>query len=140
MVISNVDGRYALQEQSTPRNGKPNLGANTTISLTLRYSSLRVVRTGFGNAFVVLGRCSTNGTQYLGLADSAVWLVELPQSGVVSSLVTPQSEVLLLSVVVANLLLPALTGTLAEDDTVIVHKAPPIVATLLSRHAGAVEI
>lgn len=140
VVVSDEDGRYVLHEQSTPSSGKPTAGDNTTISLKLSHSSLRAVRTVFGDAFVVLGNCSRNGTQYLGLADSAASLVEMSRSSLVPSSVTPQSEALFLSAVTTNLLLPVLTGTLAEDDTLVVHNAPPLAATLLSRHAKAAGI
>lgn len=137
VAVSNVDGRYVLHEQPTPSSGKPTTGASTTISLKLSHSSLRAVRTVFGDAFLVLGNCSTNGTQYLGLADSAASLVEMPQRSLIPTSVEPQAEALFLSMIAANLLLPALTETLAEGDTLVVHDAPPLVATLLSRHADA---
>ena len=101
---------------------------------------MRDVRTVLKDTFAELGRRTTNSTQHLGLADSATSFVELPNRSVTSSSVASQSEALLLSVVVANLLLLALSGTLAEDDTIIVHDAPPIVAKLLSRHASAARV
>lgn len=140
VVVSNVDGQYVLHQQTTPSSRKPTTGVHNTVSLKLSHSSLRAVSTVFRDAFVVLGHCSTSGTQYLGLADSAASLVQLPQSSLIPTSVTPQSEALFLTLVAANLLLPVLTRSLAEDDTLVVHNAPQLVATLLSRHANAAGI
>lgn len=142
MVLSTVDGQYALHEKFMPTSGKPTTGADNdnTVSLKVSHSSLRAVRTAFGDAFVVLGTCTKSGTQYLGLTDSAVSLIEILESNLMPCSVTPQSEALFLNLVTAALLLPVLMTNLAEDDTVVIHGAPPLMATLLSRHANAAGI
>lgn len=142
VVLSTVDGQYALHEKSMPTSGKPTTGAGNdeTVSLKVSHSSLRAVRTAFGDAFVVLGTCTRSGTQYLGLTDSAVSLIEILESNLMPCSVTPQSEALFLNLVTAALLLPVLMANLVEDDTVVIHGAPPLMATLLSRHANATGI
>ncbi|KAL9039293.1 MAG: hypothetical protein Q9214_004936 [Letrouitia sp. 1 TL-2023] len=84
--------------------------------------------------------CNTSGTQCLGLADSAASLVEVPQSNLIASSVIPQSEALFLTLITANFLVPVLMGNLAEDDTLVVHNASQLMATLLSRHARAAGV
>jgi hybrid polyketide synthase/nonribosomal peptide synthetase ACE1 len=140
VVIANVDCRYVLREQSTPSSVKANTGANTAISMKLSHSTLRAIRTVFGDAFVVLGNCAISGAQYLGLTDSPISLVEIPPSSLIPSSVAPQSEALFLSLLAANLLLPVITAGLAEEDSLLIHEAPALMATILGRHAKLAAI
>lgn len=133
VVASNVDGRYILHEQ--PISTQKTTEARTTVRLRLRHSTLRAVKTVFGNAFIVLGSCNKTDTQFLGLSDSATSLADIPQSNLIPCTIAPESEALLVTLVVANLLVPVLTETLARNDTLVVHNAPLAVATILSRHA-----
>ncbi|KAI9927011.1 hypothetical protein MW887_003392 [Aspergillus wentii] len=140
VVISNVDGQYVLHEKAMPASGKPNASATNTITVKVSHSSLQAVKSVLGDAFVVLGTCSKKGTQYIGLADSASSLVEMPQSSLVPCSVAPQSEGLFLNLVTANLLLPVLTASLADKDTLVVHNAPQLMANSLVRYADTAGI
>lgn len=138
VVASNLDGQYVLHEQSAP--AKKLTGATTTICLKLSHSSLRAVRTVFGDAFVVLGSSTKNGARFLGLSDSVGSLADMPRSSMVPCAVEPQSDALLVALIAANLILPVLTESLAAGDVVVVHNAPLPIATLLDRHAALAEI
>ncbi|RYP73786.1 hypothetical protein DL770_007712 [Monosporascus sp. CRB-9-2] len=137
IAIENVDGQYVLLEQSSLASPR---GDGSTVSLKLTHSSLQAIKTALGDAFLVLGSCTTTGTQYLGLWDSVASLVEIPQSSLVPCSIPLESAALFLTLVAAHLLLPALTGTLVEGDTLVVHNAPASVVALLSHHVKSAGI
>lgn len=90
VVLSTVnnDSRYVLHEQLS----KITQDTTQTVSLEVTHSSLRATKTPLGDAVLVLGCCSTNGTQYVGLADTPVSLLDVPATSLVPVSCTSPSE------------------------------------------------
>ncbi|KAK4180644.1 hypothetical protein QBC36DRAFT_297446 [Triangularia setosa] len=134
-------GQYALVQRST-RVGAPVgfEGEARTLTLNLSLSSLRAIKTAGFDAFLVLGACTKTGNQYLGLCDSVTSLVEMPQDRLIPCSVSTESAALFLTIVAAQLVLPAITSSLREGDTLIVHNAPASVAKVLSQHSQSSDI
>jgi hybrid polyketide synthase/nonribosomal peptide synthetase ACE1 len=134
-------GQYALVQRSSTRIGAI-MGPTVTLKLSL--SSLRAIKTAAGlDAFLVIGTCIKTGIQYLGLCDSihVTSLVEMPQNRVIPlTQVSTESASLFLALVAAHLVLPAMTASLRQGDTLVVHNAPASLAHVLSQHAKSSRI
>ncbi|KAK3988255.1 hypothetical protein QBC44DRAFT_398459 [Cladorrhinum sp. PSN332] len=129
-------GQYTVVQRST-RAGAAGPGSDAeanTVALKLSQSSLRAIKTAGFDAFLVLGTCTKTGTQYLGLSDSVTSIVEIPQNRLIPCSVSKESAALFLAIVAAQLLLPVISTSLQQGDTVIVHNAPASVAKALSQH------
>ncbi|EFQ32290.1 beta-ketoacyl synthase domain-containing protein [Colletotrichum graminicola M1.001] len=137
ITIENVNDQYAVVERSPLISS---CGDSSAVTLNLTHSSLQAIKTDLGDAFLVLGSCATNGTQYLGLWDSVASVVNIPQSSLVSCSVPLESAPLFLTAVATHLLMPALTGSLVEGDTLLVHNAPGSVTALLRSRLNSAGI
>ncbi|KAH7019596.1 beta-ketoacyl synthase domain-containing protein [Ilyonectria destructans] len=132
IAISRENGCYVISQQPT----LPSTSLDKTIRLKLSHTSSRAIKTTAGDAFVVLGNCTSTGAQHLGLTQFPASLVDISKAALIPCSVPSQSEAIFVGLVAANLLSPVLTDGLGRGDTLLVNDAPPMVATLLTRQAS----
>ncbi|KAK0379659.1 beta-ketoacyl synthase domain-containing protein [Colletotrichum limetticola] len=132
IAIESVDDRHILVERPSLASG---LSDGSVVTLELTHSSLVAIKTGGGDAFLVLGSCATSGTRYVGLSESVASVVNISKKCLVACPVAPESAAVFLADVAAQLLMPALAGSLTEGETLLAHNVPQAVVKLLSRHA-----
>ncbi|KAF4124349.1 Acyl transferase domain in polyketide synthase (PKS) enzyme [Geosmithia morbida] len=127
--IENEDDQYTLVERDPLARDYCDHAGVVTLNLT--HSTLNAIKTDIGDAFLILGSCSSTGAQYLGLCESVASVIDIPRENLVSCSVDPKSAVAFLADVAAHLLLPTLTSSLTEGDTLLIHDAPESVMRLL---------
>ncbi|KAH6880012.1 beta-ketoacyl synthase domain-containing protein [Thelonectria olida] len=139
VFLSINNNRYALSEQPAAMArsyDKP----GETIRLRLSHSSSQAVKTSAGDAFVILGNCTSTGAQYLGLSKSLASIGDMPKANLVPCSVLSNSEAQFLGLVISNLLLPRIVGGLGNKDTLLVHDASEMMANTLRLHVGDLGI
>lgn len=129
-----------LRELPAQRKSKLVPSSTQTISLRASHSSLRALRTQYGDLFVVLGVCESSGAQFVGFSNSVASRMRVPLNALVPCSVPPQLRAVFLLIVMTNFLMPSFERGLAENDTLLIHNAPLTVAHLISQHASAAGI
>ncbi|KAK2022912.1 beta-ketoacyl synthase domain-containing protein [Colletotrichum zoysiae] len=140
ITIEYVGGHHVILEHSLQSADTIGCANDSTVSLHLTHSTLQAIKTDLGHAFLVLGTCAKDGTQYLGLSNSVASVVNIAKSDMVSCPVPLESAAMFLTEVAAHLLMPALTGSLVRGDTLVFHNASESVRAPLSRLVRAIGI
>nr|XP_036580489.1 beta-ketoacyl synthase domain-containing protein [Colletotrichum truncatum]KAF6788401.1 beta-ketoacyl synthase domain-containing protein [Colletotrichum truncatum] len=138
VAISKQKGRYLLREQPLLTDQGLASGREDSVRLKLSHSSYNAIKTPFGNAFVVLGTGVSDGAQYVGLVKSLASIAD----AAVSIPFSPSSHlgVDYIAMVTSHILLPLIMDSLGNDDTLVVHSAPVVLAELLTQHANSAGI
>ncbi|KAJ3496326.1 hypothetical protein NLG97_g2739 [Lecanicillium saksenae] len=135
--VSRVDDAYIIKQ--VPLLQHTLAGIETQIvTLRVTYSTLRAVRTNFGDFYIAIGKCTSSGEQYLALSDSASSLLTLPKEAVhpLPSLPTG-AEARLLRTLAAQITVEHILKSCQNAKTVIIHNAPVELEMQLREHSNA---
>ncbi|KAG6003604.1 putative Hybrid PKS-NRPS biosynthetic cluster [Claviceps maximensis] len=124
-LIKKRDSGYMIQEVSLP----PRVSQGDEVHLLVSHSLLRAVRTCAGDMFIVLGRCTRTGVQYITSANSVSSLMvvhrgRLHQCPSVSSDTAED----LLKALSARIAVKTLSEGMGNSSKLLVHNAHPNVA------------
>ncbi|KAL4811323.1 beta-ketoacyl synthase domain-containing protein [Aspergillus unguis] len=119
---------HALNQHSEP-------GTSSKLDM----SSLYAVRTEFGDLFVVSGTCEATGVKYLGLTSS---ITSPTNTEITSTVKIPDTlaQLPLITEAMTQTLLRCIESQLPADGAIIVHGAPPKLATALAGSPSARRI
>lgn len=134
-IVKNGAG-YAVQEAlELSHLPQPSSGIHS-VCVQVSHSILSAFKTAAGYLYLALGIVSSTGEQVLALSETQASILHLSEDRLVPYLAPPGQERQFITLAAANILAMMIVGTLAATETLLVHEANPIVASVLSSRAA----